>query len=204
MRRSSDPLRGAEREMLKKTRLKTYYILGAMWFIVAIIVAFFIIHFTGEPASVSTETSKGLLRRIFDLFGIEYNDVTVRAYNHYIRKLAHFVLFFAFGFSLRATTQYQHHLPKTRTALIIGWLFGIGDEVRQRFIPGRAASIKDALIDFSGVVVGTLAAIGVFRLVAVLRQKRRAKEKSDGGTDRQNGENEKNGEEPVGSVNEKE
>ena len=159
--------------MVELRSRKKYCILASIWLAIAIAVALLIIHFTGEPASVSDQTSKGVLYRLLEFIGIEPTDEVLSIYNHYIRKAAHFILFFAFGFSLRAAAQYQRKLPKMASALIVGGLFAIGDELRQNFIPGRAPGIKDVVIDFAGVLLGALAVTGLFHL-AEKRRKRRA------------------------------
>lgn len=142
------------------------------WIAIAVFVLFLEIHFTGESASVSTETSKGLLRGILDFFRIGYTEATVREYNHIIRKCAHFIIYFAFGFSMTAALSCQRRLPKIPVALGVGAVFAVADEVRQFFVPGRGPGVKDVLIDFGGVLAGALAATAILRLVRRFRAER--------------------------------
>lgn len=144
------------------------------WMIIAILVIILEIHFTGESASVSKETSKGVLRSIYDFLHIEYTDATLRAYNHIVRKCAHFAVFFAFGFSVTAALNCQRRFPRVPLALVSGALLAIADEVRQYFVPGRATEIRDMLIDFSGVCVGVVVASGSAWVIRRIRNRLKA------------------------------
>lgn len=73
-------------------------------------------------------------------------------------KLGHFGMYGVLGFLVaRALPS-----PRTRTDLLaaLAWMtvFGLLDEVHQRWIPGRDASIADWAADFLGATVGLLVA----------------------------------------------
>lgn len=144
----------------------------AFWMFVTFLVVLLEIHFTGESASVSTETSKGLLRGIFDLFHVDYTEDMVRSYNHLIRKSAHFIIFSFFGFSMTAALNCQRRLPKMPLAFGVGAMLAISDEVRQNFVSGRGPGVKDVLIDCGGVLFGALAATAIIQLVRRVRTSR--------------------------------
>lgn len=138
--------------ILKKNRAFTF------WMIVAFLVVLLEIYFTGESASVSSARSKGVLCDILDLLRIEYTEITIKTYDGVLRKCAHFAIFFALGFSVTAALNCQRRLPRIPLVIVFGGGLAIADEVRQYFVPGRATELRDMLIDFSGVLVGILAA----------------------------------------------
>ena len=145
-----------------------------LWLVAAAAVAGIIIHFSAEPAGVSDETSRGVLRTILEFFFGESNEETIVFYDHFIRKAAHFTLFAALGFSLAAALVNQDRLPRFWPALIAGALFAVSDEVHQYFVPGRSCEFRDMMIDFSGIVTGAL----VVTLVVYLWQKLRRRKQS--------------------------
>ena len=161
-------MRGAHN---KKTARR--YVALVVWLILAAVAAALIIYFSGESAPESTETSKGLIRRILEFFFGESSEDKVSFYNFYIRKAAHFTLFAAFGLSLCAGLKHQDRLPAVPFTLACGALFAAADEIRQHFVPGRAPELRDVAIDFSGVLLGTLAVALISFLVQRHREKNR-------------------------------
>lgn len=79
-------------------------------------------------------------------------------------KFVHFVAFFLYaGLCLRAThggTRGDRGLRVTMVTVVLAIGFGILDEWRQQFIPGRFASVYDVLADGLGIL--TCAAIWQF------------------------------------------
>ena len=155
----------------RKTKSKRRIAALVIWLVLAALVAGLITYFSGESASESNQTSKGVLRTLLEFFLGEDNEALVDAFNHFIRKSAHFTLFAAFGLCFCAAMQYQDRLPRLPVSLGAGALLAVEDEVRQHFVPGRATQVKDMLIDFCGVLVGAL----IVTLVAYLVRKRRTK-----------------------------
>lgn len=78
-----------------------------------------------------------------------------------VRKLAHIAEFALLGFlftlCLRVYT--RRLIAFSAWPLLFGLFIAVCDEFLQRFIPGRSGSIRDILIDFTGVCGGTAAAI---------------------------------------------
>lgn len=50
-------------------------------------------------------------------------------------------------------------------------LFAILDELHQKLIPGRTCSVRDALSDSAGVIIGMIFVIVVFRLISLKLEK---------------------------------
>lgn len=83
-------------------------------------------------------------------------------------KVIHFGMYFFLGFGLiwafRATRlKMSSHL--VMIAAVVGFCYGILDEVHQSFVPGRDASVFDALADGVGSVAGAWVGICAARLL---------------------------------------
>jgi len=75
-----------------------------------------------------------------------------------IRKTAHFVEYMILGiFLMNAVKTYERIPKKVPVAVIIGAFYAVTDEFHQYFIPGRAMSVYDMLIDSAGVLTGVIA-----------------------------------------------
>lgn len=81
-------------------------------------------------------------------------------------KLVHFALYAVLGAALawgkrKSGTRFPHW------ALIgVGVVYGVVDELHQRFTPGRIPSVTDAVADAIGVAVGYTVVLMIWRLVA--------------------------------------
>ena len=84
----------------------------------------------------------------------------------YVRKSAHFIEFAALGFfmSLMVNTIYLDYLRRFLLPLGCGALYALTDEFHQLFVPGRAFSFIDVLIDSGGVLIGILLSIAIFAI----------------------------------------
>lgn len=83
-----------------------------------------------------------------------------------IRKIAHFSVYLILGICvLRALLLYERTMrSRFCIALLYCFIYACTDEFHQYFVPGRAASIWDVLIDTSGALMGSLIVILTFRL----------------------------------------
>ena len=87
-----------------------------------------------------------------------------------IRKLAHFTLYTAVGFSVMGfwcTFDIKNKF-KFLWSTLIGICYAAGDEFHQSFIVGRGASIKDVGIDSAGVITGIFIMIFLILLFEAL------------------------------------
>lgn len=75
-----------------------------------------------------------------------------------VRKLAHFteymVLSLLFYRALHCPEAPGDQWRAAGVALVLAGLYALGDELHQWFVPGRVASLRDCLIDFSGAAAG--------------------------------------------------
>ena len=69
----------------------------------------------------------------------------------------HFYAFLFFtAFLLISLTKGKYKIKLIILSIIIAILYGISDEIHQFFVPGRASSIKDVLIDSTGILFAGL------------------------------------------------
>lgn len=74
-------------------------------------------------------------------------------------KLIHALEYVFFGALLyRAFAGYGLH-PRRALAMaaLVGGLYGVTDEIHQRYTPGRSPDVKDAVVDAAGATVGAWA-----------------------------------------------
>ena len=84
-----------------------------------------------------------------------------------IRKLAHFSEYALLGFSLMLhIAQIQKKITVRLPWLwswAVGTLYAASDEFHQGFVAGRGPSVRDVMIDSSGVIAGTLLLLWIIR-----------------------------------------
>ena len=89
-----------------------------------------------------------------------------------IRKLAHFSEYALLGFSLMLHIAQIEKKIFVRLpwlwAWMVGTLYAASDEFHQGFVAGRGPSVRDVMIDSSGVIAGVLLILWILR-----RRKRR-------------------------------
>ena len=130
-------------------------IIKRYWRIVfPIIIAIIIWAFSAQSGEASDAESL----RYAESFGIS---------NIAMRKIAHIILFGAFGYSLCSYIKglYPYVFPTYNLvayAAIIGIVYGAIDEVHQLTVIGRSALVSDVFIDALGVACGILIYIIIF------------------------------------------
>lgn len=128
----------------------------AFWLLAAVAIAAAIFAFSSQPAELSNETSKEMLRKLLELFLGESTDDLIRQYNHPLRKVAHFTLYAMLGFSLTGVFQHQRRVHKLPLAVIASAAFSALDELHQRFVEGRGPQVSDVLLDTAGAATGAI------------------------------------------------
>ena len=76
----------------------------------------------------------------------------------YSDKIAHFFLYFFFGFLLYAASL-KTKFPSFKSvemSFLIGTVYAFTDEVHQYFVPGRSCDYLDFLVDALGISAGIL------------------------------------------------
>ncbi|MCR5094996.1 MAG: VanZ family protein [Lachnospiraceae bacterium] len=146
--------------------------------------------FSAQPAEESTEVSVYIGEKFYqaanDLFGFGWSaemiaGLTLQA-QHVIRKIAHFLeylllaamLFHGFRVNLSAREGSDPRRLWAAAAAFAGILYAVSDEVHQLFVPGRSGMISDVIVDWGGVLTGTLLSV-----LVVTRRMHRMKKKQE-------------------------
>lgn len=155
--------------MQQKTIDRTLVIL----ILINIAIALLIFVLSAQPANVSAPLSSSftynVIKPILTLAGADEEEILKAAFSIHglVRKLAHFGIYFIFGITLKLMYR-RLNLKHAQTAtLITGFLYALSDEIHQLFVPGRSGELRDVLIDFSGVITGTLF---LFIILTVLKR----------------------------------
>ena len=138
-----------------------------------------IFFFSTENAAESSDTSGCFIRFLlsalkpgFSEFAAEEQTVLIESFSHPVRKAAHFTLYTVLGFllcgSMRISFPSMDGRKRFLSALAVGALYAVSDEIHQYFVPGRACMIRDMLLDSAGVLTGCL----ICMAPVILRRKR--------------------------------
>lgn len=77
-----------------------------------------------------------------------------------VRKLAHFSEYALLGFSLMLHIHQIEKRTPVRLPWLLAWcvgtLYAVSDEFHQGFVAGRGPSVRDVMIDSTGVIAGAL------------------------------------------------
>ncbi len=150
---------GMETAMQSHTRTPWYLILFRVLFTAALAATvYFIFSNSLEIARESSARSQQVMELLNSLLGrVGLGPLS----EHFVRKLAHFCEFSLLGFwfmlCLRVYT--RHFVRHVSWPLFFGLLTAVIDETIQLYVPGRSSSVKDVLLDFSGVLTGLFIAL---------------------------------------------
>ena len=128
-----------------------------------------------KSGSLSREITETVTKNINSIQKLEQSEKekVLNKIEHYIRKLAHFSLYFTVGvltISLMSTYDLKN-LKRIGISLGISALYAMTDEFHQLFIPNRSASIFDVLIDSSGALTGILITLLIISIVKKIIKK---------------------------------
>lgn len=145
--------------MQSHTRTPWYLILFRVLFTAALAATvYFIFSNSLEIARESSARSQQVMELLNSLLGrVGLGPLS----EYFVRKLAHFCEFSLLGFwfmlCLRVYT--RHFVRHVSWPLFFGLLTAVIDETIQLYVPGRSSSVKDVLLDFSGVLTGLFIAL---------------------------------------------
>ncbi len=149
-----------------------------------------IFFFSSQQGAESAGVSGGLSRFVESIFFRGWQDLpeaeeAVRLGNlaFFIRKMAHFTLFFLLGGFLGAFFSTFRLKPWLQLLLgaLSGTLYAVLDELHQALVPYRSFELFDIVVDAAGVFVGVLAGAGLSAIVLLSLLKKRQLEKDTGG-----------------------
>lgn len=120
---------------------------------------FTIFKFSSERDTVSTRRSDGIIIRTCEFFmGRQLNDkerkMCVEKYVVYVRKAAHFTLYFILGLAYISLLK-EFNLDDKKLliyTIIFVFIYACSDEFHQLFVPGRSGEFMDVIIDTTGGV----------------------------------------------------
>lgn len=125
------------------------------WFLV-IFLMICIFYFSNQESVVSSGTSNGITRVIFDFFNLDEIFV-FKTFHALVRKVAHFSIYGVLGFLLYNAlynSLKNNFVEILILAIVFVFLYAISDEFHQLFVAGRSGEIRDVFIDTSGGSLG--------------------------------------------------
>ena len=132
-----------------------------LFFLFAAVAAIFF--FSAQNGEKSSDLSQIFTEKFLEIFRLE--GVSIGRAEHFLRKTAHFVeLLCGFLLSLKKT-----RLFSCLCSLAVAFCYAAADELHQYFMPGRAASVKDVLLDGTGALCGVLLMLSI----SLLRRRKR-------------------------------
>lgn len=127
-----------------------------MFILTAFMISFAFIH-SSMPSDVSgneSESVMDILQSILNFFGID-----IELSHLFVRKLGHFAEYTAIGmllvscaYSFNRIKPYKYYSQ----VLFVGLFTAVCDEAIQLNVEGRAGMVTDVLLDFSGVLTGSI------------------------------------------------
>ena len=155
-----------------KDWIQKHSILLSLFLVIAVMVIIYCFSAqTGvESGAMSGRITRWVLNLVVPGFGdfSQEKQETIRsAVSFVVRKLAHFSEYALLGFSLmlhiaQIEKKITVHFPWL-WSWCVGTLYAASDEFHQGFVAGRGPSVRDVMIDSSGVIAGTLLLLWLIR-----------------------------------------
>ncbi|MBP3495412.1 MAG: VanZ family protein [Clostridia bacterium] len=138
---------------------KRFVFITISWLLVAVSMLL-ILKFSFENKETSSETSKGVIENVLNIF-MDENEITEEVINKFqfpVRKIGHFSVYMLLGFCLANAFVQTVKLKKYYLyifSVCTSFCYGMIDEfLYQNLSNGRAPSFIDVLIDTSGSIFG--------------------------------------------------
>ena len=151
-------------------KTKKKILLLRMIFSILLISTFVLIFiFSSQNGDNSSKTSQGFIYNILRFFTNNNEELkdTIIILEPIIRKIAHFTIYTLVGiWSMSLLETYKlGEKQKIIISLLIGFSYACSDEFHQSFVGERSASIRDVLIDTTGVLFGILLTMLIMKLI---------------------------------------
>jgi VanZ family protein len=138
---------------------------GQIYLVAVIIYASFIFYLSSIPNPPSP-ISYRFIRHIYltlENLGLGFLAYPFYLYILFPDKFVHFFLYLGFGILLNlAIASWKRNLHYL-TALSIGSLYAVSDEIHQIFTPFRSASFSDFLADFLGILTAQVLLLTIYK-----------------------------------------
>lgn len=157
-------------------RKKIIFIISVLLAVICMVVIF---SFSSQDCVDTNFTSHAVTEKLAGIFFSGYNhldaetrNVMTGQLNLFVRKMAHFSLYFILGFMTSLSVFLATH--KYKKSFLAGTLvcFGYGafDEFHQRFVPGRTPLVRDVIIDTAGGICGIIFCFMIISVVYNLKR----------------------------------
>lgn len=145
-----------------------------------------IFSFSAQAKEESSEVSEAFSYRMVSSTGILFHlhldeeqlHKIADAMEHTVRKAAHMTEYaiLAILFYIWLGKWQFAVSKKSAQAIIFAALYAASDEFHQLFVPGRAGSLRDVMLDSTGAVIGVLLFLGVKKCISFLWNHHKYKE----------------------------
>lgn len=120
-----------------------------------------IFSFSSDEGDISSKKSDSMVIYISEMvtrrnISSDKREEYIKMYSFYIRKLAHFSIYFVLGLLIISLlSEYMDiNYKSIMIALLISFIYACSDEIHQLFVSGRSCKVFDVLIDSVGSFVG--------------------------------------------------
>lgn len=141
-----------------------------MILLTAALIAFAFFH-SSMPATVSAEESGSVLLFLQNL--LNSIGLSAELTDHIVRKLAHFTEYAAIG-AMLMNTAYSFNKSRPHKfyphILFAGLMTAVIDEAIQLNVAGRSGQITDVLLDFSGILAGSIIMLLILTIYKKIRK----------------------------------
>ena len=130
--------------------------------LLVLIIMFTIFKFSSERDTVSTKRSDGIIISTCEFvlgrqLSEKEKEIYLEKYVVYVRKTAHFTLYFLLGLTYISLLK-EFNLNDKKLliyTIIFVFIYACSDEIHQLFVPGRSGEILDVLIDTTGGILSS-------------------------------------------------
>ena len=155
-----------------KDWIRKHSILLSLFLVIAVMVIIYC--FSAQTGVESGAMSGRITRWVLNLvvpgfgdFSQEKQEAIRSTVSFVVRKLAHFSEYALLGISLMLHIAQIEKKITVRLPWLWSWcvgtLYAASDEFHQCFVAGRGPSVRDVIIDSSGVIAGTLLLLWIIR-----------------------------------------
>ena len=155
-----------------KDWIRKHSILLSLFLVIAVMVIIYC--FSAQTGVESGAMSGRITRWVLNLvvpgfgdFSQEKQEAIRSTVSFVVRKLAHFSEYALLGISLMLHIAQIEKKITVRLPWLWSWcvgtLYAASDEFHQGFVAGRGPSVRDVMIDSSGVIAGTLLLVWIIR-----------------------------------------
>ena len=159
----------------KLSEEKKRNILIAVFIVLSVLICAYIFSNSFQSAEASKAKS-GNVAKVVKAIVDPKNKIDKDVFHKTIRKIAHATEFMMLGLSLGGIFYniYKKNGEKhISMPILLGMSVGLCDEFIQSFQKKRSSEVGDVLIDFSGAIIGLLAALLIAFLINFIKRKRR-------------------------------